>query len=127
MIHFHILCLPTRSNSTNSTFRTPLKSFSTNISVHSTSKSPFRQSSFLDKSNGIASQSYRASAYVASTTSTSTELLQARIEHLERERLDLSMKIHQRDEKDRSFRIKIEQLELQLKNSEESHFDMQSK
>lgn len=80
--------------------------------------------SFLDKgSNQTSNQSYRASAYIPSTGS--IELLQARIEHLERERVDLSLRIHQKDEKDRTFRLKIENLELQLKNSEESRFDLQ--
>ena len=53
----------------------------------------------------------------------SDELLQAKIEHLERERVELSLQLHQRDEKERARKLKIEQLESQLKLTESSKLD----
>ena len=51
----------------------------------------------------------------SSIISTDNSLMQARIDHLERERVELSLQIQQRDESLRSRKIKIEQLESQLK------------
>jgi kinesin family protein C1 len=56
----------------------------------------------------------------SSSISMNPELLQAKIEHLERERLDLSMQLHKRNEKERNMKYKIEQCESTIQSFEES-------
>ena len=56
--------------------------------------------------------------------STDNSLMQARIDHLERERVELSLQIQQRDESLRSRKIKIEQLESQLKQVNTEKVDL---
>lgn len=56
----------------------------------------------------------------------SSDLLQAKVEHLEKERMDLSLKLHQRDERERTWKIKMEQMELQLKASEQAKQELAS-
>lgn len=46
-------------------------------------------------------------------------MMQAKIEHLEKERIELTMQLHKRDEKDRDRKLKLEQMEYRLKASEE--------
>jgi kinesin family protein C1 len=46
-------------------------------------------------------------------------MMQAKIEHLEKERVELTMQLHKRDEKDRDRKLKLEQVEYRLKASEE--------
>lgn len=46
-------------------------------------------------------------------------MMQAKIEHLEKERIELTMQLHKRDEKDRDRKLKLEQIEFRLKSSEE--------
>jgi len=113
--------------------RTPTKTTFNGVSQwHMSSKSPYNGYTNENKSiNTTSNQSYRGSAYIPSAVTGggagdwSVELLQARIEHLERERVDLSLKIHQKDEKDRTARLRMENLETQIRNSEESRFDLQ--
>ena len=59
-----------------------------------------------------------------SIISTDNSLMQARIDHLERERVELSLQIQQRDESLRSRKIKIEQLESQLKQVNTEKVDL---
>ena len=54
----------------------------------------------------------------AASAQTSFELLQAKIEHLERERVELSLQLHQQSEKERTKKFHIEKLETSLKSSE---------
>ena len=49
---------------------------------------------------------------------TSMDLLQAKVEHLERERVELSLQLHQQSEKDRSKKIQMERMEVSLKSNE---------
>ena len=60
----------------------------------------------------------------SSIMSTDSSLMQSRIDHLERERVDLSLQIQQRDESLRSRKIKIEQLESQLKQVNTEKVDL---
>ena len=46
------------------------------------------------------------------------ELLQAKVAHLERERVDLSLQLHQQSEKERSKKIQMEKMEATLKGNE---------
>lgn len=47
------------------------------------------------------------------------DLLSNKVEHLERERVELTMQLHKRDEKDRDRKLRLEHLELRLKISED--------
>jgi kinesin family protein C1 len=94
--------------------RTPNKS-SMDFSVNSTCSS-VKKSLFHGNND-------RVSNY-ASSTSTSSYcgeefMMQAKIEHLEKERVELTMQLHKRDEKDRDRKLKLEQVEYRLKASEE--------
>jgi len=105
------------SFSLSGTGRTPLKEVALNVSVG-------RQT------NGSDKEKSRQGSSLASflepdvggrwSDPSSDELLQARIEHLERERVELSLQIHLRDEKERSRKLKMDQLESQLALSESS-------
>jgi kinesin family member C1 len=72
-----------------------------------------------------------AVSYSSSISSASTavedNLLQAKIDHLEKERKDLSLQLHQRSEKDRSRKIKMERLENSLKEMAESKSETDTK
>lgn len=57
---------------------------------------------------------------VTSCSSTTSDLVQARIDHLEKERVELSLQIQTRDETLRSRKLKIEAIEISLKLAEES-------
>lgn len=52
------------------------------------------------------------------------ELLQAKIDHLERERVELSLQLHMRDEKERARKIRVDQLESQLRAAEASRAEI---
>ncbi|RYG64651.1 hypothetical protein EON64_13535 [archaeon] len=52
------------------------------------------------------------------------DLLQSKVEHLEKERVELSLQLHMRDEKDRDRKFKLEQLEFKLKLCEEERIRM---
>ena len=69
-------------------------------------------------SASYASTSTYSSMPSAASAQTSFELLQAKIEHLERERVDLSLQLHQQSEKERTKKFHIEKLETSLKSSE---------
>ncbi len=46
-------------------------------------------------------------------------MIQSKIEYLERERVELAMQLHKRDEKDRDRKLRLETLETRLKHAEE--------
>eukprot|EP01031_Cornospumella_fuschlensis_P046019 gene46019-56327_t len=52
------------------------------------------------------------------------DLLQSKVEHLEKERIELSLQLHMRDEKDRDRKFKLEQMEFKLKMCEEERTRM---
>ena len=54
----------------------------------------------------------------AASAQTSFDLLQAKIEHLERERVELSLQLHQQSEKDRTKKLQMERMEASLKSIE---------
>ena len=105
------------SFSLSGTGRTPLKEVALNVSVG-------RQTNGGDKEKSRQGSSLTSflEPDVGGRWSdpSSDELLQARIEHLERERVELSLQIHLRDEKERSRKLKMDQLESQLAQSESS-------
>lgn len=107
-----------------STGRTPLKEISSNlkggpirvINHSSSSSSTTLSTSFAEKASEKTLASFLESDIGSSWNDTSTdELLQAKIDHLERERLELSLQIHSRDEKERARKLKMEQLESKMK------------
>ena len=55
---------------------------------------------------------------VGSTSFPNLELIQAKIEHLEKERVDLTLQLHRRNEKDRERKIKLDQAESKVKDLE---------
>jgi kinesin family protein C1 len=61
---------------------------------------------------------------VTSCSSTTSDLVQARIDHLEKERVELSLQIQTRDETLRTRKLKIEAMEISLKLAEESKSSM---
>ena len=65
-----------------------------------------------------ATSSTYSSMPSTASAQTSFELLQAKIEHLERERVELSLQLHQQSEKERTKKFHIEKLETSLKSSE---------
>ena len=54
----------------------------------------------------------------SAASQTSFDLLQAKIEHLERERVELSLQLHQQSEKERTKKLQMEKMEVTLKNTE---------
>lgn len=91
-----------------SELRTPLKSVgNTSFSLGSTSKSFNLGSAGKHFSLGSATKDYDRFCNVGS----SEDLLLSKIEYLERERVDLSLQLHQRDEKERSKNILVRSLE----------------
>lgn len=80
--------------------------------------------SLRNNNNNSSSRFNTLSTTSNSLTSTDNSLMQARIDHLERERVELSLQIQQRDESLRSRKIKIEQLESQLKQINSEKVDL---
>ena len=77
-------------------------------------------SSYINHSLHQSSSSY-VSAYSAmpsAASQTSFDLLQAKIEHLERERVELSLQLHQQSEKERTKKLQMERMEASLKSVE---------
>lgn len=77
---------------------------------------------------GSSNMSNNTSNNTSSTTTTSSsssylscnmDMIQSKIEYLERERVDLAMQLHKRDEKDRDRKLRLETLETRLKHAEE--------
>lgn len=58
------------------------------------------------------------SSYLA-PLSGNADRMQSKIEHLERERVELTMQLHRKDEKDRDRKLRLEQLEFKLRSAEE--------
>eukprot|EP01038_Epipyxis_sp_PR26KG_P005679 gene5679-7839_t len=58
----------------------------------------------------------------SNASSTNIELIQARIDHLEKDRIELTLQLHRRDEKDRSRALKIDSLESKVRSIEEERF-----
>ena len=81
-------------------------------SPYQTPRSPYQP----PKSPSVQFTSYNAlsSSY---PTQCSFDLLKGKVEHLENERINLSLQMQEQSEKDRSKKIKIEQLESELKSS----------
>ena len=71
-------------------------------------------SSYIHHHHHATTAAFSASASVQ----TSIELLQAKVSHLEKERVDLSMQLHQQSEKERSKKIQMEKMEATLKSNE---------
>eukprot|EP01036_Dinobryon_divergens_P024355 gene24355-32797_t len=68
-------------------------------------------SSFLHSHNGVTN--------IGSTAGLpNLDLIQAKIEHLEKERVDLTLQLHRRNEKDRERKIKLDQAESKVKDLE---------
>lgn len=112
-------------HSARSSSRTPLKDLHHNILHKSPYHSAYKEKSTLLSPKFSSYSQINTNAIATTTSSSSTELMQARIEHLERERVDLSIKLHQKDERDRTYKIKIEQLESQLKLAESQKVELQ--
>lgn len=71
----------------------------------------------------VNASSYTSSGYpfqssALFTSTTGQDLMQSRLERLDRERVDLSLQLHGRQEKDREQKLKIESLENKLKHME---------
>ena len=117
---------------TNSSFslagtgRTPLKELAANSSFGARVAAAGQQDKGPDRRNGGDKGGSTLASFLEPDVGgrwsdpSSDELLQAKIEHLERERVELSLQIHLRDEKERARKIKIEQMESQLRLSETS-------
>lgn len=89
-------------------------SFHENQSFASKASSMASVTSQLSRSTSVASSSLNLG------NCTSVELLQGKIDHLEKERLELSLQLHNRSEKERANKIKLEQLENSIKSHEEN-------
>jgi kinesin family protein C1 len=60
----------------------------------------------------------------AAATQCSFDLLNAKVEHLEKERVQLSLQIQEQSEKDRTKKLRVDQLESDLKASENSQTNL---
>lgn len=98
---------------------------SANIGMEDSSRTPNRS---LDFSTLSSCSSVKKTLFTdrqdrgfinGSMAASSEFMMQAKIEHLEKERIELTMQLHTRDEKDRDRKIRLEQLENRLKSSEE--------
>lgn len=47
------------------------------------------------------------------------DLMQSKIEHLEKERVELTLQLHRKDEKDRDRKLRLEQVEFKLRSAEQ--------
>ena len=81
-------------------------------SISSSSSGISASSSTLPTSSAVNVDAILAGA--SNKRALADNLLQAKIDHLERERVELSLQLHLRDEKDRSRKIKIERLEKSI-------------
>lgn len=66
------------------------------------------------------------SSFASNSIALDMDITQAKIEHLEKDRLELSMQLHRRDEKDRERKIKLEQMEAHLKIVENNRNQLQA-
>ena len=98
--------------------RTPLKEVKNHSSAGVSSAAKYSAS----KRFGLSSFDFSSS----SSNALDMDKTQARIEYLEKERLELSMQLHGRDEKDRERKIKLEQMEAHLKIVETSKNNLQA-
>jgi kinesin family protein C1 len=85
----------------------------------------FYDTSSIGQSATNAGRNYGNNPSAANTTSSSSsglnvDLMQSKIEHLEKERLELSLQLHKRNEKERSNKIKLEQLNNRIESYEEN-------
>eukprot|EP01039_Chlorochromonas_danica_P002592 gene2592-2835_t len=112
----------------NNRDHTPSKSYNESFnvySVQSSAKKPQQVSSVhiggaipfcLDKADKSAMSNLSGAS---SFLSNNADLMQSKIEHLERERVELTMQLHRKDEKDRDRKLKLEQMEFKFKSAEE--------
>lgn len=93
--------------------QTPLKSADFSITSTRSSVKKALFASTYDK--GQANQAQSALNYA----NTDNNMMQSKIDHLEKERIELTMQLHRRDEKDRERKLKLEQIQFRLTSSEE--------
>ena len=97
-------------------------------------KSPYirQEQSVLSPIHSLKSQAYSLpQAYplfppASSSTQCSFDLLKGKVDHLENERINLSVQIQDLSEKDRSKKMKIEQLESDLRSSQSAHSNLKT-
>ena len=97
-------------------------------------KSPYirQEQSVLSPIHSLKSQAYSLpQAYplfppASSSTQCSFDLLKGKVDHLENERINLSVQIQDLSEKDRSKKMKIEQLESDLRSSQSAQSSLKT-
>ena len=118
--------IATNDNLPRTPSRTPSKDFNISTITSTAKKLNYMNNSFYDATqNSSVSQfakqiSNPSNSSVVASTCTNVDLMQSKIEHLEKERLELSLQLHKRNERDRNYKIKIEQLDSVIKSHEES-------
>jgi kinesin family protein C1 len=109
--------IATSGNLPKTPAKTPNKDFSLANISSTAKKMNYLNNSFYDNTCAQVSKQPTTSSSVPSCN---VDLMQSKIEHLEKERLELSLQLHKRNEKDRNYKIKIEQLDNIIKSNEES-------
>lgn len=110
------LCSSAKKSSSTTTTTSSIAGSNNASFMHASNLSSFHYNTKNDKpSNTSSSISTSSSSFLSSNV----DLIQAKIEHLERERMELSLQLHTRDEKDRDRKLQVERLENRLKQSEE--------
>jgi kinesin family protein C1 len=120
------------SNERDATNRTPPKSHNDSFSVKSIQSSAKKAINSLAYAGGMIpfNLDKLEKPSVASTSSANApsyhgpmgnnaELMQSKIEHLERERVELTLQLHMKDEKDRDRKFRLEQMEYKLRAAEQ--------
>ena len=97
------------------------------ILIKDTTISKFGANALNSEKSVVGLPSSSAISAMHKISSAADSLLQAKIDHLERERTDLSNQLHQRDEKERSRKLKLERLEKTVAEMTASKIDTDAK